>query len=222
LTVIEDAAQAHAARYKGLRVGGLGDLACFSFYPSKNLGAYGEGGMVVTTNPTYADTIRMLRDWGQERKYRHVLKGYNYRMAGLQGAILRVKLRHLEHWTKARRSHAARYDQLLVDSGVQCPTSMPYAYHVYHVYTVRTLFRDALRGELQQRGIQTGVHYPIPVHLQEAYAELGHQPHDLRVSEQAASEVLSLPMYPELSEEQLVTVSTAVRDSLSAMDGARL
>lgn len=212
LAVIEDAAQAHGAEYNGRRVGSIGDLGCFSFYPGKNLGAYGEAGMVVTNNPEYAQNIRMLRDWGQERKYHHVLKGYNYRMDGLQGAILRVKLRHLEAWTQARRSHAARYDELLADSGVKTPTVMPYSHHVYHIYAVRSQQQDALQQMLHQRGIQTGIHYPIPVHLQQAHADLGYRPGDFPCSESVASEVLSLPMYAELSDKQLEIVSATVRE----------
>jgi dTDP-4-amino-4,6-dideoxygalactose transaminase len=214
LIVIEDAAQAHGAEYKGHRVGSIGDLGCFSFYPSKNLGAYGEGGMVVTHSSEYARTIRMLRDWGQERKYHHVLKGYNYRMDGLQGAILRVKLRHLEAWTEARRAHARRYEGLLADSGVQTPAVMPYSCPVYHIYAVRVPQRDALQQVLDAQGIQTGIHYPIPVHLLEAHADLGYRSGDFPCSERAASEVLSLPMYAELADEQLFTVSNALRDSL--------
>lgn len=211
LTVIEDAAQAHGAEYKGRRVGSIGDLGCFSFYPSKNLGAYGEGGVVVTNNPEYARTIRMLRDWGQERKYHHVLRGYNYRMDGLQGAILRVKLRHLEAWTEARGAHAARYDELLAGASVQTPTVMPYARHVYHIYAIRTPHRDALQQTLHMQGIQTGIHYPIPVHLQEAHADLGYQFGDFPCSEQAASEVLSLPMFAELAPAQIDAVVKSIR-----------
>ncbi|MEY3334341.1 MAG: hypothetical protein RLZZ176_2644 [Cyanobacteriota bacterium] len=155
LTVIEDAAQAHRAEYKGQRVGSIGDLGCFSFYPGKNLGAYGEGGMVVTNNTKYAHTIDMLRDWGQERKYHHVLKGYNYRMDGLQGAILRVKLRHLDDWTEARRNHAAQYDKLLTKADLITPTVMPYSHHVYHIYAVRSKSRDVLQQRLHEQGIQT-------------------------------------------------------------------
>ena len=210
LVVIEDAAQAHRAEYKGQRVGGIGDLGCFSFYPGKNLGAYGEGGMVVTNNPDYAHTIRMLRDWGQESRYHHVLKGYNYRMDGLQGAILRVKLRHLDAWTEARRTHAAQYDVLLADANIKAPTVMPYSHHVYHVYAVRSPQRDRLQQALQAQGIQTGIHYPIPVHLQPAYADLAHQVGDFPIAERVASEILSLPMYPELSKEQVGLVSAAV------------
>lgn len=213
LTVIEDAAQAHSSEYKGQRVGSIGDLGCFSFYPGKNLGAYGEGGMVVTNNPEYARNICMLRDWGQERRYHHVVKGYNYRMEGLQGAILRVKLRYLDKWTEARRGHAASYDQLLA-SDVKTPTAMPYSHHVYHVYAVRSQQRNALQQRLQEREIQTGIHYPIPVHLQQAYADLGYRPGDFPYTELAANEVLSLPMYAELTQENLETICTAVRESI--------
>lgn len=211
LTVIEDAAQAHGAEYRGRRVGSIGDLGCFSFYPSKNLGAYGEGGMVVTDNPEYADTIRILRDCGQESKYNHSMQGYNYRMDGLQGAILRVKLRHLEKWTEARRAHAARYDELLVDSGVQTPVVMPGNRHVYHIYAVRTPQRDALQQALHAQGIQTGVHYPIPVHLQKAHADLDYKIGDFPCSEEAANQVLSLPMFPELNPEQQNRTASATR-----------
>jgi dTDP-4-amino-4,6-dideoxygalactose transaminase len=210
LIVIEDAAQAHGAEYKGRRVGSIGDIGCFSFYPGKNLGAYGEGGMAVTNNPEYANTMCMLRDWGQERRYHHVLKGYNYRMDGIQGAILRVKLRYIEAWTEARRAHAAQYDELLANSDVKTPVVMPYSRHVYHVYAVRSPQRAILQQKLQEQGIQTGIHYPIPVHLQPAYADLGYQPGDFPNSELAANEVLSLPMYAELSEEQVKVVSTAL------------
>lgn len=207
LVVIEDAAQAHRAEYKGRRVGSIGDVGCFSFYPGKNLGAYGEGGMAVTRNPEYAHTMKMLRDWGQESRYHHVLKGYNYRMDGIQGAILRVKLRYLDAWTEARRSHAAQYDHLLKDSSVKTPVALPYSYHVYHVYVVRAGDRSTLQQKLNEQGIQTGIHYPIPVHLQPAYADLGYQSGDFPHAEAAAQEVFSLPMYAELTSEQVNTVA---------------
>jgi dTDP-4-amino-4,6-dideoxygalactose transaminase/acetyltransferase-like isoleucine patch superfamily enzyme len=210
LVVIEDAAQAHGAEYKGRRAGSLGDLGCFSFYPGKNLGAYGEGGLVVTDNPEYARTIRMLRDWGQERKYHHVLKGYNFRMEGFQGAILRVKLRRLEAWTEARRAHAARYDRLLADAPLRTPAAMADTRHVYHVYAVRSDRRDGLQESLLSAGVQTGIHYPIPVHLQPAYADLGYGAGDFPEAERAAREVLSLPMYPELTDELQTTVADAI------------
>jgi len=210
LVVIEDAAQAHGAEYKGSRVGSLGDMGCFSFYPGKNLGAYGEGGMVVTNNAEYTRTIRMLRDWGAEQKYQHVLKGYNYRMEGVQGAVLRVKLRHLEAWTEARRAVAGNYNELLFGSGVKTPETMSYARHVYHVYAIRTSRRSEWQQALQVKGIQTGIHYPIPVHLLPAYADLGYKRGDFPHSEQAADEVLSLPMFAELSQTQCEEVSKAV------------
>jgi dTDP-4-amino-4,6-dideoxygalactose transaminase len=210
LIVIEDAAQAHRSEYKGHRVGSIGDIGCFSFYPGKNLGAYGEGGMVVTNNPEYNQTIRMLRDWGQERRYHHVFKGYNYRMDGMQGAILRVKLGYLDAWTEARRALAARYDEQLAGSKVITPTVMPYSHHVYHVYAVRSPQRDTLQQKLQEQGIQTGIHYPVPVHLQPAYAELGYQAGAFPHSEAASKEVLSLPMFAELTTELQTQVAQAV------------
>jgi dTDP-4-amino-4,6-dideoxygalactose transaminase len=210
LVVIEDAAQAHGAEYKGRRVGSIGDLGCFSFYPGKNLGAYGEGGAVTTGNEAYAKTIRMLRDWGQTRKYHHDLQGFNYRLEGMQGAILGVKLKHLDRWTNARRNNAALYTQHLAGADVVAPVEMDYARHVYHVYAVRTASREALIAELNAQGVQTGIHYPIPVHLQKAYADPAFKPGDFPYAERAANEVLSLPMFPELTEEQVRQASGAV------------
>jgi dTDP-4-amino-4,6-dideoxygalactose transaminase len=217
LIVIEDACQAHGAEYNGRRVGSLGDLGCFSFYPGKNLGACGEGGIVVTSNPKYAETVRMLRDWGQSKKYHHVLRGFNYRMEGLQGAILRVKLRHLDAWTDQRRSRAAEYNRFLRESDVERPQEMPYARHVYHIYAVRTSDRVELMRTLQSHGVQSGIHYPIPVHLQEAWRDLGYVAGDFPHSERAANEVLSLPMYPELSNIQVEFVSAAVHHDVHAV-----
>jgi dTDP-4-amino-4,6-dideoxygalactose transaminase len=210
LVVIEDACQAHGAEYKGRRAGSMGDMGCFSFYPGKNLGAAGEGGMVVTANPEFARTVRMLRDWGAEKKYHHVLKGYNFRMETIQGVVLRVKLRHLEKWTEARRAAARRYDQLLAGSAVGLPKPMEYARHVYHIYAVRSSRRDALQEALSVQGIQTGIHYPFPVHLLPAFADLGCRAGRFPHSERAAREVLSLPMFPELTAEQAVVVSAAI------------
>jgi dTDP-4-amino-4,6-dideoxygalactose transaminase len=189
----------------------MGDMGCFSFYPGKNLGAAGEGGMVVTANPEFARSVRMLRDWGAEKKYHHVLKGYNFRMEGIQGAILRVKLRHLERWTEARRAAAKRYDELLADSGVGLPRQMEYARHVYHIYAVRTNERAALQDSLSAAGIQTGIHYPFPVHLLPAFSDLGYASGSFPHAERAAGEVLSLPMFPELSQEQSGQVAASVR-----------
>ncbi len=210
LVVIEDAAQAHGAEYKSHRVGSLGDMGCFSFYPGKNLGAYGEGGMVVTSNPEFLRTIRMLRDWGAEKKYQHVLKGYNYRLEGMQGAILRVKLRHLEAWTEARRVIAKRYNELLTGSGIPLPYTRPDVRHVYHVYAIRSANRETLQAALQARGIHTGIHYPTPVHLLPAHADLGYRAGEFPHSEKAAAEVLSLPMYPELTARMQEQVAEAL------------
>jgi dTDP-4-amino-4,6-dideoxygalactose transaminase len=211
LVVIEDACQAHGAAYKGRPVGSLGDAAAFSFYPGKNLGAYGEGGMVVSSSESFAREVRMLRDWGSEKKYHHVLRGFNYRMEGLQGAMLRVKLRHLERWTEARRAHARDYAQLLVDAGVGIPAEADFARHVFHVYAVRTADRQSLQRTMQANGVATGIHYPIPVHLQPAYSDLGYKAGQFPESERAANEVLSLPMYPELSRTKLEMVAAAIR-----------
>jgi dTDP-4-amino-4,6-dideoxygalactose transaminase len=209
LRVIEDAAQAHGAEYKGRRAGSIGDLACFSFYPGKNLGACGEGGIVVTNDDRLALTIRQLRDWGQDRRYHHTLRGFNYRMDGIQGAILRVKLRRLGDWIAVRRVRAAQYHRLLSDA-VVTPVEMPYARHVYHVYAVRTQDRETLQRTLDEAGVQTAIHYPIPVHLQPAYADLGYSRGDFPASERAAREVLSLPIYPELSPESVGYIASAV------------
>jgi dTDP-4-amino-4,6-dideoxygalactose transaminase len=210
LVVVEDACQAHGAEYRGRRVGSLGDVGCFSFYPGKNLGAYGEGGMAVTANGEFLRTLRMLRDWGAEKKYEHVLKGYNYRLEGLQGAVLRVKLRHLEAWTEARRQAAARYAALLKGTEIPLPKEAPFARHVYHIYAIRTPKREALQAALHRQGIQTGIHYPYPVHLLPAYSDLGYKRGQFPHSEKAAEQVLSLPMYPELTEASQEAVAAAL------------
>jgi len=211
LTVIEDACQAHGAIYKNRPVGALGHAGCFSFYPGKNLGAYGEGGMVTTNDAGMQKTMRMLRDWGQEKKYYHVLKGFNYRMEGFQGAILRVKLRHLAAWSEARRERATAYDRLLAGNElVQAPAAPANGKHVYHIYAVRTDDRAGLMRTLQANGIGTGIHYPIPVHLQEAHADLGYKKGDFPESERAADQVLSLPMFPELAITDVEVVAAAI------------
>ena len=210
LLVIEDAAQAHGAEYKGRRCGSIGDMACFSFYPGKNLGAFGEGGMVTTSNPEYARMIRLLRDWGSANKYEHTYRGFNYRLEGIQGAVLRVKLRHLEAWTESRRAHAAHYNRVLRPLGFQIPEELPGARHVYHVYTLRTRRRAELQEHLRSTGIQTGIHYPVPIHLQPAHADLGYGPGSFPVAEQVAHEVLSLPVHSELTAHQLAEVGAAL------------
>ena len=210
LTVIEDAAQAHGAEYRGKKVGSLGDLACFSFYPSKNLGAYGEGGMVVTNSPEYATALRTLSNHGQDHKHHHGMKGYNYRLEELQAAVLRVKLRHLEEWTGRRRQHAYQYNRLLDGAGIETPEEMPGVRHVYHLYVLRSTQRDALQAHLAARGIGTGIHYPLPVHLQEGYRDLRYTEGDFPVAEACARSLLSLPMYPELTESQIEEIAEVV------------
>ena len=210
LVVIEDACQAHGAEYKGRRCGSIGQLGCFSFYPGKNLGAYGEGGAVVTSDPDLAKKIRLLRAWGEETRYEHKYRGFNYRMDGVQGAILGVKLRYLEAWTEARRRNAAEYGRQLADGSARLPQERGDARHVYHLYVVRLAQRDVWRERLTQAGVQTGVHYPIPVHLQPAYRDLGYSAGDFPVCEHASTEVLSLPMFPELTQDQIREVALAL------------
>jgi dTDP-4-amino-4,6-dideoxygalactose transaminase len=216
LTVIEDAAQAHGSEYHGRRCGSLSEIAAFSFYPGKNLGAYGEGGALTTTRRDVATTCRVLRDWGQEKRYEHRLKGFNYRMDGIQGAVLRVKLRHLEAWTEKRRQVARWYGEALNPGSVRVPKERPDCRHVYHVYVVRSDDRDGLREALAKEGIQTGIHYPIPVHLQPAHEDLGYHAGDFPVAEAAAREVLSLPIYPEMNREQVRMVAAAVSEASQA------
>jgi dTDP-4-amino-4,6-dideoxygalactose transaminase len=212
IPVIEDAAQAHLATdEKGRYAGSLGVAAAFSFYPGKNLGACGEGGLLVTNDAAIDQQARVLRDWGQTRRYEHAVLGYNYRMDGVQGAILRVKLGHLEAWTTARRAHAARYDRLLGGSSISIPVTPSDAGHVYHIYAVRTPHRDQLRTHLETAGVSTGIHYPVPVHLQPAFRELGYTRGDFPVSERIGAEEVSLPMFAELTEQQIDTVVNAVR-----------
>lgn len=220
LIVIEDAAQAHGAEYNGARAGSLGDLACFSFYPGKNLGAYGEAGAVATDNDQYAAAIRRLRDHGQSRKYYHDEVGYNYRMEGIQGAVLRVKLRHLDDWTAARRSHAVRYRDALAGSGVRLLEPLTQGRCAWHIFPVFTPRRNELLEHLRIRDIGSGIHYPIPVHLQRGYADLGYQAGDFPLTEQACNEVLSLPMYAELPHNHLMEVAAAVHEFSSAASEA--
>lgn len=212
LTVIEDAAQSHGAEYKGRRAGSIGHLGCFSFYPGKNLGAYGEGGAVVTNDAAAIRMVSMLRDWGSEERYHHELKGYNYRMEGVQGAVLRVKMAYIEEWTESRRRLAARYDEHLGPLGYRTPAAPADRRHVYHVYAIRTTRRAELQPFLHEQGVSTGIHYPIPVHLQGAFAELGHTRGDFPLAEAAADEVLSLPIYPEMTDAQQDVVIAALTE----------
>lgn len=215
LKVVEDACQAHGASYKGKPTGSIGDIGCFSFYPGKNLGAFGEGGGVTTNNEAYADKIRMLRDWGAKKKYQHELAGYNYRMEGVQGAVLGVKLKHLARWNELRARHAASYTKLLAGQW-RTPAVLPDRTHVFHVYALRVEKRDDLHRELNVRGVQAGIHYPQPVHLLQAYEFLGYKEGDFPHAEQAANEVLSLPIFPELTESDIDSVCERLAVAKSA------
>lgn len=213
LAVVEDACQAHGARVLGRGCGTLGDAGCFSFYPSKNLGAAGDGGMVVTGRSDLAERLRLLRDFGQERKYHHVMKGFNSRLDGLQAAILRTKLPHLARWNAQRASNAAAYAAALPPRAeIQLPATLAAPEHVYHLYVIRVLKRDALVKHLADRGVQTGIHYPIPIHLQKAYSNLGYSRGSFPLTERLADEIVSLPMYPELSADQIQVVANAVEE----------
>jgi len=209
--VVEDAAQAQGAEYKGRRAGSMGTLACFSFYPGKNLGAYGEAGAVVTNDEKYVDVIKQLRDQGQSAKYLHDRVGYNYRMEAIQGAVLGVKLKHLDAWTKARRELADIYTQALGGSHVRLLVEPAECKSVYHIFPLFTSERDELREHLHANGISTGVHYPIPVHLQRGFSNLGFKEGDLPVTEQVCREVLSLPMYAELEHATAREIAESVR-----------
>lgn len=218
LFVIEDAAQAHGAEYKGRKAGSIGDAGCFSFYPGKNLGALGEAGAVVTNNAELQEKMKTLRDHGQSRKYHHTMIGWNGRMDGIQGAILRIKLRHLQRGNELRCTHAAQYDRAFRGvEGLIAPHVARYAKHVYHIYAIRVEARDEMMRALEQKGVGTGVHYPVPVHLQEAYASLGHRKGAFPVSEATSAEFISLPMFPELTPAQIDYVADAVKESLSAV-----
>jgi dTDP-4-amino-4,6-dideoxygalactose transaminase len=217
LVVIEDAAQSHGAGYKSRRAGSIGDIGCFSFYPGKNLGAYGEGGAAVTNNLDLARQMTLLRDWGQESKYNHVRLGYNYRMDGIQGAILNVKMNYIEAWTEARRAVAFHYDRLLASSD-SCKRPAPplHCQHVYHVYAIELLHRNDVQRGLNAAGVGTGIHYPVPVHLQNAYADLGYRSGDLPITETLADRFLSLPIYPELKSDQVVEIVRELKNATMA------
>lgn len=211
LFVIEDACQAHGAEYKGRRCGSLGDIAAFSFYPGKNLGAYGDGGAITTTRKDLAEKVWLLRNYGQRVKYEHSCKGVNSRLDTIQAAVLRIKLPHLESWNTARRAAAAQYNQLLAGTGLALPQLAPYATHVYHLYVVQPASRQQLQAALDAANISHGIHYPIPIHLQPAFADLGLKAGSFPVAEALAAKIVSLPMFPEITGEQLQRVAAACR-----------
>jgi dTDP-4-amino-4,6-dideoxygalactose transaminase len=222
LYVIEDAAQAIGAEYKGRRAGSLGHLGCFSFFPSKNLGGFGDGGMVVTNDPDLADRVRLLRSHGARPKYYHKVVGGNFRLDALQAAVLRVKLKHLDAWTAVRQRNAERYRQLFTAAGVDVglPCDAGYGRHIYNQFVIRSRRRDALMAHLKAHGVGCEIYYPAPLHLQECFADLGYKVGDFPASEQAAQETLAIPIYPELSEAQQETVVRAVAEALAAPEAA--
>jgi dTDP-4-amino-4,6-dideoxygalactose transaminase len=215
LFLIEDAAQAVAAEYEGKRCGSIGDLACFSFYPGKNLGAYGDAGAVTGNDEALLAKVRKLRDHGRTTKYEHDEIGFGDRIDALQAAILAAKLPHLNDWTEARRAHARQYDELLADTDVIRPHEAPNVRHVYHLYVIRVSRRDEMLEHLKSKGVGAGIHYPVPVHRQPAYIKEGYGDISLPVTEHVASEIVSLPMYPELTREQIEYVARAVKEALS-------
>jgi dTDP-4-amino-4,6-dideoxygalactose transaminase len=213
LRVIEDACQAHGARYKGRRAGTIGDVGCFSFYPGKNLGAYGDGGAIVTADSELAEKISRLRNYGQRKKYYHSEKGLNARLDTLQAAVLGVKLKYLDEWNGRRTAHAAHYRKLLeMVEQVRLPRTGPDRDHIYHLFVIRVRERDRLQQFLSERSVSTLIHYPVPIHLQEAYAELGYGEGAFPATEAASGEVLSLPMYSELRPEQVERVAASITD----------
>ncbi len=213
LYVIEDASQAHGARWNGRCVGSFGDVGCFSFYPGKNLGAYGDGGAIVTNDAELVQRLRLLRDFGQRKKYEHLIKGGNCRLDSIQAAVLDVKLRHLDEWNEARRRHAAAYDARLSKIGIEPPPCLRAEGHVYHLYVIEVENRDRVAAALRERGIATGIHYPIPIHLQPAYADMQLGRGTFPLTERSAGRILSLPMFPELTQEQIELVTDALASS---------
>ena len=211
LMVVEDAAQAHGTTYKGRRLP-RGDVGCFSFYPTKNLGAYGDGGMVVTDEAKIAERVRLLRQYGWEKRYISSIRGLNSRLDELQAAILRVKLKHLDEWNEARRRWASLYDELLTDSEVVRPQESSYGEHIYHLYVVRSQHRDELQQFLAQKGVSTLIHYPLPIHLMEAYSDLGYGPGSFPQAEEHCRQVLSLPLYPEITEREVEMVAESIKE----------
>ncbi|MBM3889626.1 MAG: erythromycin biosynthesis sensory transduction protein eryC1, partial [Verrucomicrobia bacterium] len=214
LKVIEDACQAHGAEYRGRRVGGLGDVAAFSFYPGKNLGAYGDAGAITTNDEALAAKLRAMREYGQAAKYFHDFKGFNSRLDTLQAAVLRVKLPRLAAWNDARRRHAAEFGARLQAIGIEPPCEVSDRKHVWHLYVVQVNDRPRIQKALAEAGIATGIHYPVPIHLQKAFADLGHQRGAFPVAEAAADRILSLPMYPELMGEEIARIVDALRQAL--------
>lgn len=215
LTVVEDCAQSHGADYKGQRTGTFGDIATFSFYPGKNLGAYGDAGAVVTNDDDAAARVRLIANHGQPAKYQHTLIGRNSRMDGIQAAVLSVKLRYLDKWLNERRRNAARYDELLAGAGIALPTAPGYSRHTYHLYVIRVKDRDSVAARLNEAGIDTGLHYPTALPYLDVYLDAGYQPSDFPVAHSQMSELLSLPMFAELTDEQVRHICATLKSAIS-------
>lgn len=213
IIVIEDACQAHGTEYKGKKVGGIGDIGCFSFYPSKNLGAYGDAGMLITDNEELAIKLKQFRNYGQRKRYYHDFIGINSRLDELQAAILRVKLKYLDNWNKKRREHAQKYNQLLEKTDIITPIEKEYSKHIYHLYVIRSKKRDYLKESFDKNEIQNYIHYPIPVHLSKAYSNYT-KTNRLPITEKICNEILSLPMHPWISEEELIKISDVIKKIL--------
>jgi dTDP-4-amino-4,6-dideoxygalactose transaminase len=211
LIVIEDACQAHGAKYGNKKVGSFGAMGCLSFYPTKNLGGYGDGGMVVTNHKNYDRNLRLLRCYGERKKYQHILKGHNSRLDEIQAALLRVKLKYLDQWNEERRRKARIYTEGLSSSGVVCPSEKKGVRHVYHLYTVKTRKRDSLQAFLKKKGIETLIHYPIPIPFQKAYEELRYEKRDLPLTNQWSRQILSLPFFPEIEKYEMEEVAEGIR-----------
>jgi dTDP-4-amino-4,6-dideoxygalactose transaminase len=211
LTVIEDACQAHGAELKGRKIGSFGAMGCFSFYPTKNLGAYGDGGMVVTDDKKLYERLKLLRCYGEKKKYEHILQGGNSRLDEVQAAILRVKLKYLDRWNGQRREKALIYKKKIEEAGVVCPVEKEGSFHVYHLFVIRAKRRNSLQAFLKEKGIETLIHYPVPIHLQKAYKDLGHQRGDLPVTERYSREVLSLPFFPDITDSEMDEVATQIK-----------
>jgi dTDP-4-amino-4,6-dideoxygalactose transaminase len=211
LVIIEDACQAHGAKYRNKKVGSLGIMGCFSFYPTKNLGAYGDGGMVVTAHQEYEQKLKLLRCYGEKKKYQHILKGHNSRLDEIQAALLRVKLKYLDQWNEERRRKAESYTEQLSPLGVVCPLEKKGAKHVFHLYAIQTKKRDSLQAFLKKKGIDTLIHYPIPIPLQKAYQEMGYRKKDFPLTDQWSRKILSLPFFPEMKESEMEEVARQIK-----------
>jgi len=213
--VIEDCAQAHGAEFNGEKVGSFGDVGCFSFFPAKNLGCYGDGGMVVTNNKEIAETIKLLRNHGRKEKYEHLIVGYGERLDTIQAAILRVKLKYLDTWIRQKRQKVSLYNKLLRNIDVITPYEKKEVKYVYYVYTIRVKNRDKLKKYLESKGIQTNIYYPIPLHLQPAYKFLGYRKGDFPVTKKICQEIISLPLYPEIDDAKIKFITNKVKICLS-------